>query len=108
MLKHAFNQFRFMGILDGTSLVVLLFIAMPLKYIWNLPEVVSVVGALHGGIFTIYCVAIIYATIFVKWPFRFTIGGFLVAFIPFGNFVLDSRLKKWKQQQLTTTVATYN
>ena len=64
----------------------------------DMPEVVSVVGMIHGVLFTIYCVAILYATFAVKWPFRFTIGAFVSAFVPFGNFILDVRLKKWAGQ----------
>lgn len=97
MLKNALGQFRFMGFLEGISLLVLLFIAMPLKYGFDLPEVVSVVGAIHGGLFTLYCVAIVYATFAVKWPLRFAAGAIVSAFIPFGNFVLDHRLKNWQK-----------
>lgn len=97
MLKNALKQFRFMGIIEGSSLLVLLFIAMPLKYFFDMPEVVSVVGAIHGGLFTVYILAIVYATFAVRWPFRFTIGAVAVAFIPFGNFILDRRLENWKQ-----------
>lgn len=98
MLKNALGRFRLMGILEGSSLLILLFIAMPLKYILDMPGMVSVVGAIHGGLFTVYCVMILYATFAVKWPFRFTIGAFASAFIPFGNFILDVRLKKWAGQ----------
>lgn len=93
MFKNALKHFRFMGILEGSSLVILLFIAMPLKYWFNMPQAVTIIGTIHGYIFLAYMVAIIYAMIAVKWPFRFTIGAVLSAFIPFGNFVLDSRLK---------------
>lgn len=93
MFKNALKHFRFMGILEGSSLVILLFIAMPLKYWFNMPQAVTIIGAIHGYIFLAYMVAIIYAMMAVKWPFRFTIGAVLSAFIPFGNFVLDSRLK---------------
>lgn len=99
MLKNALEHFRFMGILEGSSLLILLFIAMPLKYGFDLPEVVSVVGAIHGGLFTLYCIAIVYATLVVKWPLRFAVGAVASAFIPFGNFILDSRLKNWKKVQ---------
>lgn len=96
-MKDALRQFRVMGFLEGSSLLLLLFIAMPLKYFFELPEAVSVVGAIHGGLFTIYCFVIVYATFAVKWPLRFTIGAVVVAFIPFGNFILDRRLENWKQ-----------
>lgn len=93
MFKNALKHFRFIGILEGSSLVILLFIAMPLKYWFNMPQAVTIIGTIHGYIFLVYMVAIVYAMIAVKWPFRFTIGAVLSAFIPFGNFFLDSRLK---------------
>lgn len=93
MFKNALGRFRFMGILEGSSLVILLFVAMPLKYWFNMPQAVTIIGTIHGYIFLAYLIAIVYAMIAVKWPFRFTIGAVLSAFIPFGNFVLDSRLK---------------
>lgn len=96
-MKSALKKFRFMGIIEGGSLLLLLFIAMPLKYFFDMPEVVSVVGAVHGGLFTVYVLITVYATFAVRWPFRFTIGALAVAFIPFGNFVLDRRLENWKQ-----------
>ena len=93
MFKNALGRFRFMGILEGSSLVALLFIAMPLKYWFDMPAAVTIIGTLHGYIFLAYLIAIVYAMIAIKWPFRFTVGAVLSAFIPFGNFILDSRLK---------------
>ena len=93
MFKNALGRFRFMGILEGSSLVALLFIAMPLKYWFDTPAAVTIIGTIHGYIFLAYLIAIVYAMIAIKWPFRFTVGAVLSAFIPFGNFILDSRLK---------------
>ena len=93
MFRNALGRFRFMGILEGSSLVILLFIAMPLKYWFGMSNAVTIVGTIHGYIFLAYIVAVVYAMIVVKWPFRFTIGAVLSAFIPFGNFILDKRLK---------------
>lgn len=94
----ALKRFRFLGLLDGSSLLLLVLIAMPLKYFFGLPEAVSLMGRLHGFIFLVYCVGILYAMIVIRWPFRFTIGALLAAFIPFGNFILDHRLKKLELQ----------
>ena len=93
MFKTALGRFRFMGMLEGSSLVILVFIAMPLKYWFDMPQAVTIIGTIHGYIFLAYIVAVVYAMIAIKWPFRFTIGAVLSAFIPFGNFVLDIRLK---------------
>ena len=97
MIKNALQKFRFMGFVEGGSLLVLLFLAMPLKYFFGFPEAVSVVGAIHGGLFTLYCLMIAYMTFVAKWPFRFSVAAVAVAFIPFGNFVLDKRLENWQQ-----------
>ncbi|MET3656810.1 DUF3817 domain-containing protein [Sporosarcina psychrophila] len=96
MLKNALGRFRLIGILEGISLLILLFIAMPLKYWFGMKSAVTIVGTLHGYIFLAYIAAIVYTMIKVKWPFRFTIGALISAFIPFGNFILDRRLKNLK------------
>ena len=98
MFKTALGRFRFVGILDGSSLVLLLFMAMPLKYWFDIPQAVTFFGTLHGYIFLVYLIAIVSALFTVRWPFRFTIGAILSALIPFGNFVLDNRLKKLEKQ----------
>ncbi|WP_044022363.1 DUF3817 domain-containing protein [Bacillus sp. SG-1] len=94
MWKTDIGRFRMMGFIEGASLLILLFIAMPLKYIAGIPEAVSVVGALHGFFFILYLVVIAYTTIKVRWAFKWIFGSVLVAFVPFGNMMLDSRLKK--------------
>lgn len=83
------SVFRFFGFLEGGSLLLLLFIAMPLKYFAGKHEVVTVVGAIHGFLFTVYIITLISLTIKTKWPVKWPAIGFLVAFIPFGTFVYD-------------------
>ncbi len=88
------GRFRIMGFLEGGSLLVLLFIAMPLKYFAGFPEAVTVVGSLHGFLFVTYLFIIAYVTFKVRWSFIWVASALAVGFIPFGNFVLDSRLRK--------------
>ncbi|MFX3673407.1 MAG: DUF3817 domain-containing protein [Paenisporosarcina sp.] len=94
MSKKPLKQFRFMGLLEGNSLLFLLLVAMPLKYFFGFPEVVSVVGAIHGFLFVSYCLVIAYMTFVVKWPFLYSVIAFIVAFIPFGNLIFDRYLEK--------------
>ncbi|MCT2536227.1 DUF3817 domain-containing protein [Aquibacillus koreensis] len=94
MVSSKLQIFRITGFLEGTSLLALLFIAMPFKYIAGLPEVVTVVGALHGGLFCLYLLVIAYTTIITRWNWRWVVSSFLVAFIPFGNYVLDRKLQQ--------------
>jgi integral membrane protein len=94
MLQTPIGRFRMMGFIEGASLLVLLFIAMPLKYFAGLPEAVSVVGALHGAFFIAYLFVIAYTTFKIRWSILWSISAVIVAFIPFGNIVLDSKLKQ--------------
>ncbi|MGM0836310.1 MAG: DUF3817 domain-containing protein [Bacillota bacterium] len=94
MKKTPINRFRVMGLIEGGSLLLLLFIAMPIKYGLDIPEVVSVVGAIHGFLFITYLFVIAYVTYKVRWSFKWIAGAVIAAFIPFGNIILDSYLKK--------------
>jgi integral membrane protein len=96
-MKHSpISYFRISGFIEGSSLLILLFIAMPLKYFAGLPEVVTVVGSLHGFFFVLYILITGFTTLKVKWHLGWPIAAVIVAFIPFGNFILDWRLKKTK------------
>ncbi|MEH6937989.1 DUF3817 domain-containing protein [Bacillus sp. JJ664] len=94
MLKSPIGKFRLMGLIEGISLLVLLFIAMPLKYFAGLPEVVTLVGSLHGFFFVLYVITITYVTFKIRWSFMWAISAFVVAFIPFGNLILDAKLRR--------------
>lgn len=94
MRKTTIGQFRMMGLIEGTSLLILLFIAMPLKYWAGIPEAVRLVGSLHGLFFILYVLMIVYTTFKVRWSFIWVVSAFTVAFIPFGNIILDRFLKR--------------
>lgn len=94
MMKNTLGQLRIAGILDGISLVVLLFIAMPLKYWMDIPMAVTIVGSVHGFIFVSYVLVILYVQIRLKWNIIWSLLALVVAFIPFGNFIYDWQLKK--------------
>ena len=46
--------FRMTALAEGVSFLTLLFVAMPMKYFMGMPEVVRVVGSIHGGLFLLY------------------------------------------------------
>ena len=96
MSEKPLKRFRFMGVLEGSSLLILLFLAMPLKYFFGFPEAVRVVGSIHGFLFVSYCLFIAYMTFIVRWPFLYSVIAVIVAFIPFGNILFDRKLKKLK------------
>ncbi|MES2140506.1 MAG: DUF3817 domain-containing protein [Bacteroidota bacterium] len=82
------------GFAEGVSFIVLLFIAMPLKYMADMPAPVRIVGMLHGVLFIAYAIALIQAGFVYKWSIKKVIIAFLLSFIPFGTFFLDRVLKK--------------
>ena len=106
MLKSPIGIFRLMGFIEGLSLLILLFIAMPLKYFVDIPEAVRIVGSLHGFCFVLYVLIIGYTTYKVRWSFKWIASSFLVAFIPFGNLLLDFFLKKTEFDKLRVVPVT--
>ncbi|MDQ8735628.1 MFS transporter [Paenibacillus sp. LHD-38] len=94
MRSHPIYILRIAGLFDGISLLVLLSIAMPLKYIWGIDVAVTIVGSIHGGIFSLYTLSILYTAIRVKWSPLWAAASLIAAFVPLGNFLLDWQLKK--------------
>lgn len=92
-LTHPFGRLRLIGYLEGISYLVLLGVAMPLKYIAGEPSWVRVTGVVHGLLFVLYALGIMQAAIEYRWSGR-TVGMWLLASIlPFGPFYIESRLR---------------
>ncbi|MEZ4739413.1 MAG: DUF3817 domain-containing protein [Flavobacteriales bacterium] len=86
------RRFRSVAIAEGWSFLVLLFIAMPLKYLADLPWAVKVVGWAHGVLFILYWAAAVPLFTKLKWDVERVIGLGLASILPFGTFVLE---RKW-------------
>lgn len=85
--------FRKISLAEGCSLLLLLLVAMPLKYFFNLPMAVKMVGWAHGVLFIVYMALLVYCWIRYRWSFLFILGASLASLVPFGTFVLDKHLK---------------
>lgn len=83
------EMFRKVGIAEGISFVLLLGIAMPLKYIWDMPKAVTYMGWAHGVLFIWYIYLAYMASQEYRWPFKWSILAFLAALLPFGPFLFD-------------------
>ena len=94
MQTSSISLLRKVGLLEGISLLVLLFIAMPLKYIWGEPAAVKIVGWLHGALFVLFMLLVLRVYDQKSWPFKKVIYAFVAAFLPFGTFVFDKQLKE--------------
>ena len=94
MLDSSIGRLRLVGYAEGISLLVLLCIAMPLKYFAGKPDAVKVIGWIHGFLFVLFVIAAFIVFIKKKWPFKRFIIACLAAFLPLGTFVFDAQLKK--------------
>nr|WP_317200464.1 DUF3817 domain-containing protein [uncultured Psychrobacter sp.] len=92
--NSALKKLTIMGYLEGTSFLLLLGIAMPLKYMLGIPEAVKYVGMAHGALFIGYILTLVYAASKIKMPLWALPAGVLGSFLPFGPFVFDYVLKK--------------
>jgi integral membrane protein len=86
--------FRMIALAEGISFLTLLFIAMPMKYFMGMPEVVRVVGSIHGGLFVLYVGLLAMLHFRRRWSFMFSLYAFVASVIPFGTFVLDKQLRE--------------
>jgi integral membrane protein len=86
--------FRMIALAEGISFLTLLFMAMPMKYFMGMPEVVRVVGSIHGLLFVLYVGQLARVHFAQRWPFTFSLYALLASVIPFGTFILDKQLRK--------------
>ena len=89
--------FRWTALAEAVSYLVLLGIAMPLKYVWDMPMAVRVVGSLHGALFVLFCVSLALAMRAGGWSRERGVMLFVASLIPFLPFWLDRRVKKWAE-----------
>ncbi len=88
------KSFKWVARSEGISLLILLFIAMPLKYIWNNPTWVEFVGMIHGILFIAYVAWAIWVYMVLKWSIKTLFITVLASIIPFGTFYIEQKYLK--------------
>ncbi|WP_374959667.1 DUF3817 domain-containing protein [Gilvibacter sp.] len=83
--------FRLVSTLEAISFLLLLGIAMPLKYIWGKPEAVSVIGMAHGVLFVLYLLLAYYVGEKLNWSTRTLLIVMVCAILPFGPFYAERK-----------------
>lgn len=83
--------FRWVSILEAISFLVLLFFAMPLKYIWEMPEYVRVVGMAHGILFILYLLGAYWMYEKLNWSVKVLFIVLISSILPFGPFVVERK-----------------
>lgn len=93
LLQTNTGRLRIIGFLEGISLLILLFIAVPLKYIFEIPSLTRPVGTIHGALFLLFIFNTLSVGVEQNWKFKETTWKVLLAcIIPFGTFYIDSKI----------------
>ena len=91
LIKSALGRLRIVAFLEGVSYLVLLGIAMPLKYLADMPQAVRVTGMAHGVLFVLFVILLIQVATEKSWSFKKSALSFVSSLIPFGTFYADAR-----------------
>jgi integral membrane protein len=100
IMKKTFSLFRKIAFAEGVSFLVLLLVAMPLKYFANLPMAVTVMGGIHGLLFVGFMILAYLVKDEYNKRWGWMAKAFLASVIPFGTFVMD---KEWKKEEAAVT-----
>jgi integral membrane protein len=79
---------------EGTSFLILLLIAMPMKYFMGIPMAVRIVGSIHGLLFLLYVGQLASLRTKYQWDNKFVIQAFVASILPFGTFLFDKYLRE--------------
>ncbi len=95
------ERLRIIGILEGISYLILLGIAMPLKYMAGMPMAVRIAGSIHGFLFVAFIIALVAVWNNRKWPYEKVAMAFIMSILPFGTFYLDKQIRKEEQSVIS-------
>lgn len=96
IMKKTFPLFRKVALAEGVSFIVLLFIAMPLKYLAHQPMAVTICGSIHGVLFVAFIATAREVKSQYKKDLRWLGRALLASVLPFGTFYMD---KQWKAEE---------
>ena len=91
-LSTSLGRLRAVSLLEGLSLLVLLGVAMPLKYLAGQPAAVHFAGLAHGVLFVLYVLALVQAAVELRWSAGKVGLGLLASVLPFGALYAERRL----------------
>jgi integral membrane protein len=105
-MSGALTRYRVMAYVTGVLLLVLVFVAMPLKYFADAPTMVAIVGPMHGFLYMVYLVTAFDLAVRARWRFVRTILVLLAGTVPGMSFVAERKVTGWvRQSQSVASVA---
>lgn len=91
LMELSVKTFRLVSTLEAISFLVLLGIAMPLKYIWDMPQMVQIVGMAHGVLFVLYVGGALYMYKKLNWSILDLFIVVICSVLPFGPFYVERK-----------------
>jgi integral membrane protein len=95
--RNPIPSLRLTALVEGVSFLVLLFVAMPLKYFAGMPAAVKMAGWVHGVLFIAFVAALLWTMVVARWRLSRGALVFVAALLPFGPFVVDRRVRGYDQ-----------
>lgn len=92
MTRGALTRYRVMAYVTGVLLIVLVFVAMPMKYVGDDESLISVVGVLHGWLYLLYLIATLQLALQARWGLGRALLIALAGTVPFASFVAERRV----------------
>src|SRR4051812_5270525 len=97
-MKNPVSLLRRLTLIEGISFLLLLGVAMPLKYYAGMPAAVKVFGWAHGVLFLAFCGTLLLTMLNTGWSLARAATVFVASLLPFGPFVLDRRMRQWEKE----------
>lgn len=94
-MNAAHTRYRVAAYVVGVMLLVLVLVAMPIKYIGHNATPVQIVGPVHGWLFAIYLVITFDLARRTTWPLSRTLGVMIAGTIPFLSFYVERKVNHW-------------
>lgn len=98
MPQEEISQFKLISTVEGISFLILLFIAMPLKYFFGMPIATKIVGSIHGALFMYYLFLQYKSSAKYNWNFKQNALFFVASIVPFMTFYTHKILAKLETQ----------
>lgn len=95
LIKTNIGRLRLLGYIEGVSLLLLIGIAVPLKYYLHLPQLTRIPGSIHGALFLLFIFNTISVAIEYRWKTALVLKVITACIIPFGTFYIDHKILKY-------------
>jgi len=93
-VNSALVRYRVMAYVVGVCLLLLVLVAMPLKYLAGEPAPVATIGPVHGFVYMVYLLTALDLAVKSRWSVLRTLGVLIAGTIPFLSFVVERRVTR--------------